>query len=472
MGSGSAFAPQFRIARIALVAAVATILSVGFSLTIGVAEAATTVVRVNAGGANYGDSAGQSWAADCCNSGGNTYSSSAPIAGTSDPTLYQSERWNTGPFTYTFSGLAAGSYTVTLKFAEIAYLPPGRRQFNVAINGTQVLTNFDVAAQVGWNTALDKTFSASVGSTGQLTVGFTQGASNYPIVSAIQVVPASGDPPSGGGSSGGSSSGGSSGSDPSGEPMPVGNVTVGGQAWRQVYADNFPSSENTPLGGYCGDPNGFPHKLSNWYAYPYPWRGTPNWATYCPERTTSVHDGVMDIWLHSESVAGVMQHLITAPLPRVAGAPLYSGQVYGRYAVRYQEPTAFPMFHVSWLLWPDSNYWPQDGEIDFPENDTDSSKTGAYLHWLGASVGTQQDPYEPLVPFAGPWHTAVIDWLPSRVTFYLDGQVIGNTTDTWKITNRPLHWILQTNGSSFVAGPDNTSQGHIYIDWLTMYAPG
>ena len=35
-----------------------------------------------------------------------------------DPALYQSERWNTGPFTYTFASLAGGSYQVTLKFAE------------------------------------------------------------------------------------------------------------------------------------------------------------------------------------------------------------------------------------------------------------------------------------------------------------------------------------------------------------------
>jgi hypothetical protein len=151
----------------------------------------STTVRVNAGGGAYTDSAGNAWSADCCNSGGNVYSTTNAVAGTSDPTLYQSERWNSGSFTYTFSGLAAGSYQVTLKFAEIAGLGPGQRQFNVAINGAPVLTNFDVAAQVGQNTALDKTFSTTTASNGQLTIAFTQGAVNYPIVSAIQVVPAS-----------------------------------------------------------------------------------------------------------------------------------------------------------------------------------------------------------------------------------------------------------------------------------------
>ncbi len=146
-------------------------------------------VRVNAGGGSYTDGSGNTWQADCCNSGGNVFSTTNSIAGTSDPTLYQSERWNAGPFTYTFSNLAAGSYQVTLKFAEIAWLGPGQRQFNVSINGTPVLTNFDVAAQVGDNKALDKTFTATA-TNGQITISFTQGAADNPIVSAIQIVPA------------------------------------------------------------------------------------------------------------------------------------------------------------------------------------------------------------------------------------------------------------------------------------------
>jgi polyvinyl alcohol dehydrogenase (cytochrome) len=146
-------------------------------------------VRINAGGSSYQDAAGNSWAPDCCNTGGNVYSTTTAIAGTNDAPLYQSERWLDGPFSYTFTGLAAGSYQVTLKFAEIAYLEPGRRQFDVAINGTRVLTNFDVAGQVGFNTALDETFPATVGSDGQLTVDFDKGAADNPIVSAIEVAP-------------------------------------------------------------------------------------------------------------------------------------------------------------------------------------------------------------------------------------------------------------------------------------------
>jgi outer membrane protein assembly factor BamB len=146
-------------------------------------------VRVNAGGSGYSDSQGNDWSADTGFSGGMTYSDGSSVAGTSDPALYQSLRWNRGSFGYTFTGLAAGSYQVTLKFAEIAGLGPGKRQFNVAIQGTQVLTNFDVSGSVGLDTALDKTFTATVGSNGTLTIDFSQGAANNPIINAIQIVP-------------------------------------------------------------------------------------------------------------------------------------------------------------------------------------------------------------------------------------------------------------------------------------------
>jgi hypothetical protein len=258
--------------------------------------------------------------------------------------------------------------------------------------------------------------------------------------------------------------------DPSGEAMPVGDVTVRGQAWHQIYADNFPPREDVRLGASCGARNGFPHRLSNWSAYPYPWKGTPTWGTYCPRRTTSIHDGVMDIWLHSERVAGRMRHLIDAVIPKIAGHPVWNGQLYGRYVIRFRVPVSFPMFHISWLLWPDSNVWPRDGEIDFPEGDSDGLMW-AYPHWPNASAGYQHNSYNTRMPFYGGWHTATIEWLPSRVTFLLDGMVVGNSTNPSKITDKPLHWVIQNNGSPLVSRPDTTSQGHINIDWVTIYSP-
>lgn len=107
--------------------------------------------------------------------------------------MYQTERY--GPsFTYTVGGLTSAiSYQVTLEFAEIYWTRAGQREFNVNINGTRVLTNFDVVAAAGGSDrAIDKTFTAAAGSNGQIVIAFSTGAADYPKVAAIQVAPTSG----------------------------------------------------------------------------------------------------------------------------------------------------------------------------------------------------------------------------------------------------------------------------------------
>jgi hypothetical protein len=57
--------------------------------------------------------------------------------------LYQTCR--SGNLSYVL-GAANGTYTVVLKFAEIYCTTAGSRGFNVSMNGTQVLSNFDIVA--------------------------------------------------------------------------------------------------------------------------------------------------------------------------------------------------------------------------------------------------------------------------------------------------------------------------------------
>jgi beta-glucanase (GH16 family) len=86
--------------------------------------------------------------------------------------VYQSERY--GNFTYTFTGLTTGvNYKVRLHEAETYWTAAGQRRFNVTINGTQVLTNFDIIAVAGApNKATIQEFNVPA-SSGQIVIQFT-----------------------------------------------------------------------------------------------------------------------------------------------------------------------------------------------------------------------------------------------------------------------------------------------------------
>lgn len=144
--------------------------------------------RVNAGGSNYTDASSNLWKADTQYTGGSSASTASTIAGTGDQTLYQSERW--GAFSYNFN-VPPGNYQVTLKFAEVYWGYTGKRIFNVSINGTPVLANFDIVADAGGAfKADDKVFNnISPNGSGQIVVQFSVGTADQPKVSALQIVP-------------------------------------------------------------------------------------------------------------------------------------------------------------------------------------------------------------------------------------------------------------------------------------------
>jgi beta-glucanase (GH16 family) len=243
--------------------------------------------------------------------------------------------------------------------------------------------------------------------------------------------------------------------DPSGVAMPVGDLP----GWRQVFTDDF--ATDVPLGN-------FPAAVSKkWGAYPYPWKDTSKNGSYWPEKGISVHGGQMDIWLHTETVNGVTHHIVQAPNPILPGTTLYHGQLYGRYAIRfYAQPVAG--YKTAWLLWPDSNTWPRDGEIDFPEGNL-TGNISAFMHHQGATTGSDQDAYSTGVPEAGAWHTAVIEWGSAHTRFYLDGALIGDSTS--RIPNTPMHWVIQTETQLSGGAPANSAEGHVFIDWVAVYAP-
>jgi beta-glucanase (GH16 family) len=156
-------------------------------------EAAATVVGSGYLAVNSGGSAvGQFFGDTDFNGGTIATASSSPIAtaGVTNPApqaVYQTERY--GPMTYTFGGLTTGaSYKVRLHWAEIYFTAANSRKFNVSINGTQVLTNFDIfAASGGMNMATIREYTVTpVGN--QIVVAYATGTADLPKASGTEII--------------------------------------------------------------------------------------------------------------------------------------------------------------------------------------------------------------------------------------------------------------------------------------------
>ena len=93
-----------------------------------------------------------------------------------------------GQMTYRMGGFIPGSSrSVTLYFVENYWSAAGKRVFNVIINGTDVLTDFDVFADSGGQyIAVQHTFTTPANSSGQVVIQFVSGVDN-PIVNGIVV---------------------------------------------------------------------------------------------------------------------------------------------------------------------------------------------------------------------------------------------------------------------------------------------
>ncbi|MDX1982680.1 MAG: malectin domain-containing carbohydrate-binding protein [Bryobacteraceae bacterium] len=143
-------------------------------------------IRINCGGPNFTGTDGVTWQADRYYvSGGNLYTSDL-VQGTPDLMLYRAGRYSLYTDFYYQIPVANGSYRVKLKFAEIQYYTAGSRVFHVDLNGTRVLTNFDIVQQAGAaRFATDREFTANV-TNGQIRLDFI-GVFRRGLINAIEI---------------------------------------------------------------------------------------------------------------------------------------------------------------------------------------------------------------------------------------------------------------------------------------------
>ncbi|MCB0837379.1 MAG: T9SS type A sorting domain-containing protein, partial [Bacteroidetes bacterium] len=168
--------------------------------------AQTVVYRVNTGGnlTTANDAPNPDWDEDTQANGSpyrnagsktngyNITQTDATVPASTPLEIFQSERFDPrsgGNMEWDFPVSDSGDYEVRLYFADgySGTNTPGKRIFSVEIEGTIVLPDYDIVADVGHAIGTMKTFLGTVND-GNLDINFLIGAKSTPIISGIEIL--------------------------------------------------------------------------------------------------------------------------------------------------------------------------------------------------------------------------------------------------------------------------------------------
>lgn len=146
-----------------------------------------SMVRVNVGGPSFTDNAGNVWSADTGCSSTTTFSRTAAVIGTLNPTLYYTGRQGTTVgCSYTVDTVSF--YNVSLSFAatDPAVTRAGQLLMNVFVNGVLLRSNFDPVATCGYLAACNIGLGPVPVLSGPISITVTQ-VNNYAYLQAIYI---------------------------------------------------------------------------------------------------------------------------------------------------------------------------------------------------------------------------------------------------------------------------------------------
>ena len=130
------------------------------------------------------------------------------------------------------------------------------------------------------------------------------------------------------------------------------------------------------------------------------------------------------------------------------------------------------------LLWPESDQWPQDGEIDLIESvQPDRSTDLASIHW-GEPPHGQRDSGKQWGDFTD-WRVYWVDWQPNYLKIYVDNYLVYDSTTSPKkptIPDSPMHVVMQQEAGPmapdvWLPAPDDTTPDQVimHVDWVRVY---
>ncbi len=144
---------------------------------------------------------------------------------------------------------------------------------------------------------------------------------------------------------------------------------------------------------------------------------------------------------------------------------------YGSYLVRFRAGKATGIKYAI-LLWPQSDNWPVDGEIDIAE-DGGGKRTGttATLHF---GAGDQKIQRQVSGDFSA-WHTVGVEWSKGLLSFVVDGRIWATISDP-HVPDGVMNLAIQTEsvacGETWGACPNSSTPKTVdfEIDWVAVYS--
>jgi hypothetical protein len=255
----------------------------------------------------------------------------------------------------------------------------------------------------------------------------------------------------------------------SGVPMPTGSVTSGGHTWTPIQSEDF--SVSSALGSWWsnGCPgNGIGYTGANGTLWQIACGNTNAAGFPTNPNAMSTHDGVLDFWLHPNStIAGG-----NSVSPVLDNATLNRHQTYGRMEARMKgvfiDPAVFSReYYLNFLLTPENDSDVACAQSHFPKGGIDNNPIG-YIARYGCGTAQDQGSASAVNPVQ--WHTYTQEWLPGQRNYYIDGVLVGSSTN--QVWAQPQRWHLQID-TNFVCGffgTQCTNDLHWLVDWAVFYS--
>jgi beta-glucanase (GH16 family) len=174
----------------------------------------------------------------------------------------------------------------------------------------------------------------------------------------------------------------------------------------------------------------------------------------------SVSNGLLNITARG-NVSGGMEHDLN--------------MTYGRWEFRARTDLG-PGFGSAILLWPDSERFPEDGEVDIMEVPSKTRDRAHFVVHYAGQGGSDRMYGSSVDGDFSQWHTFAVDWLPDRIVWYVDGVERFRITDRNIIPKKSMHLAIQFDQGpkkDWIPAPDATTPAafSLQVDWLRVYAP-